>query len=423
MPFWDETSEESRKHGIPWALTCKSVKLAGQSIPNPLRSFKFTAAVVDHIPTDKPVYSKPKGYETVRYPLSGLVGTPGAKKASEAHNAPYLADDKCAVAALNQNVIDWLAGTEVLPKGTERRGAAAEQYRACLDVPTYTLFSNRTSASEEPAVVSLEMPHDSMHLAVGGFDVPKQHDSPIPEANGDMGEPDTAGFDPIFFFHHSFVDRVFWLRQHRHGSTERLDIEAGYPGTNSSDPGQGPTPGIEPHTALNLKTPLYPFTKDDETPYTSADCINIETDLGYRYGPGSLEDLPAPTKNAAPRRPVIKVSGNRAKIHGSFVISAFGNSNGGTVHLGSQGIFNRWNVDACTNCQSRLEVKAFIDVPPAASGLIAGVTEDMLSQPSSYRVQVRTHDGVIEARQTGQQPAENRAEATDGEPDFRFEIL
>jgi hypothetical protein len=33
----------------------------------------------------------------------------------------------------------------------------------------------------------------------------------------DRGENDTAGLDPIFFFHHCFVDRVFWLWQKKHG--------------------------------------------------------------------------------------------------------------------------------------------------------------------------------------------------------------
>ena len=55
-----------------------------------------------------------------------------------------------------------------------------------------------------------------------------------------MGENDTAGLDPIFFFHHCFVDRVFWLWQKKNGFTDHLDIFAEYPGTNSAD-SQGPT--------------------------------------------------------------------------------------------------------------------------------------------------------------------------------------
>ena len=74
LPFWDETSDDSLKSGIPSALTQETFELDGQTIPNPLRSFVFTANINDNISGDDPDYSKPKGYETVRYPLSGLVG-------------------------------------------------------------------------------------------------------------------------------------------------------------------------------------------------------------------------------------------------------------------------------------------------------------------------------------------------------------
>ena len=57
-----------------------------------------------------------------------------------------------------------------------------------------------------------------------------------------MGENDTAGLDPIFYFHHCFIDRVFWLWQVKHGLTDDLPIIDGYPGTNSAD-GQGADAG------------------------------------------------------------------------------------------------------------------------------------------------------------------------------------
>ena len=441
LPYWDETSTDSQVNGIPWALTRPTVKLNGKTIPNPLRSFKLTADIVDRIKDDQSIYSKPKGYKTVRYPLAGLVGTPERKQESENHNAQF--SDDVALRDLNQNVVDWLAGNVIVDGAPLKGGATATMYRQCLDTPSYTLFSNRTSANHwngdvsalggGPMVVSVEQPHDNIHLAVGGFDVqldggppiPGQNDeSPIRGANGDMGEPDTAGFDPIFFFHHCFVDRVFWLWQQRHGFTDELRIYDKYPGTNSSDD-QGPTPGIEPHMPLDLDTPLYPFHKADETPYTSADCINIETDLGYTYGAGSLLDLPAPTSTPAGARTIIAVTGiNRAKIHGSFVISAFAKMSGQTVHLGSQGVFNRWNAEGCANCRNHLEVKGFFDVPPAATGQVPGATEALVADENSYAVQVRTHDRVIHPHQSAPQLAAGRATAADDDdqPDFRFEI-
>ena len=72
LPFWDETSDASLINGIPWALTNEKFVLDGQSIDNPLRSFRFPANIKDHIQFDPATdYSKPKDYETVRYPLSG----------------------------------------------------------------------------------------------------------------------------------------------------------------------------------------------------------------------------------------------------------------------------------------------------------------------------------------------------------------
>jgi tyrosinase len=55
----------------------------------------------------------------------------------------------------------------------------------------------------DAAIVALEAPHNSIHLAVGGYDVTtvagQDGDaSPIVGANGDMGENDTAALDPIF---------------------------------------------------------------------------------------------------------------------------------------------------------------------------------------------------------------------------------
>jgi|GEM_PF-454253 len=431
LPFWDETSADSLANGIPWALTRQTVELDGQTIPNPLRSFTFNAEIVDLAKAHNIDFSKPNGYETVRYPQSGLVGTPDDRAATTAHNAQYEDYDR-NVALLNQNIVNWLAGTELINGRSDPEGQIADRYQKCLDAPNYTVFSNKTSAQQwndevsskarpGPRVESLELPHNGIHLAIGGFDVPRQDRSPIDGANGDMGENDTAAFDPIFFFHHCFVDRVFWLWQERHGATDQLDIIAGYKGTNSSD-SQGATPGIEPETPLTVYTPLYPFTKADGTPYTSADSINIAK-LGVTYGPGSLEGPPARSTTTGPDSRVIAVSGiNRGNISGSFLVSAFGTTGGQRVHLGTEAILSRWNVNECANCQTHLEVKAFFGVPPAASGVMRAATEDMLSETSSYDVEVHTRAGVITPGGPTQSASGGLRAMIGDQPNFRFEI-
>jgi tyrosinase len=231
-------------------------------------------------------------------------------------------------------VVNWLTmkTVNIPPDGTNQSGpipaGVYSQFINCLNVPKYTVFSNTTSMQQwnelnDTPVVALEAPHNDIHLAVGGYDVtnvPGQNGdaSPIVGANGDMGENDTAALDPIFYFHHCNIDRMFWLWQKKWGKTDTLDIIPNYPGTNSSD-NQGATPGIPPNTWLDLNTPLNPFTRkvaDREMVYTSVDCINIERQLGYTYSAGSLETLPQPRALVANRSTnVVHISGiNRAQM-------------------------------------------------------------------------------------------------------------
>jgi tyrosinase len=407
LPFWDECADDSLTKGIPWALTQETFELDGETIPNPLRSFVFTRGIKDNISGDNPDYSKPKGYETVRYPLSGLVGTDADRTATAAHNAQY-PDYDTNVDLLNQNIVNWLTGTVIVNGKPTSGGHVADKFRSCLNAPNYTVFSNTTSAAEwnfnhagggTPAVVPLESPHNSIHLSVGGFDVPGVFDaSPIDGANGDMGENDTAGLDPIFFFHHCFIDRVFWLWQKKNGHTDRLDIIPEFPGTNSVD-SQGPTPGTVPNSWLTLESPLDPFKKSEggkERAYTSLDCINIEKQLGFTYGPGSLEEAPTLAAAAAAPSHVVAVTGiNRAPIRGSFLVSVFGNVGGQRVHLGTDAVLSRWNVQYCANCQTHLEVKSFVNVPASGHAALAATTPEALASTASYDVEIHTRDGVI----------------------------
>jgi tyrosinase len=396
LPYWDETSDDSLKNGIPSALTQENFVLDGTPIFNPLRSFVFTKSIKDNISGDNPDYSKPKGYETVRYPLSGLVGNDAEKAQTQAHNAKY-PDYGENVKLLNQNIANWLTSSIVV-EGQTIPTNVKDKYAASLDAPNYTVFSNTTSAAQWNAdldsgampVVSLESPHNSIHLAVGGFDVPTYDRSPIEGANGDMGENDTAGLDPIFFFHHCYVDRVFWLWQQRHGFTDHLEVIAEYPGTNSVD-SQGPTPGTMPNSWLTLNSPLDPFRKregNEERPYTSLDCINIETQLGYRYSAGSLEQKRARAlSQEGHSKKVIRVSGiNRAPIRGSFLVSAYATIGGKKYHLGTEAVLSRWNVQGCANCQTHLETKAFIG--------LHGFQENTLTA-AAFEVEIRTRDGVL----------------------------
>jgi tyrosinase len=412
LPFWDECSPDSLANGIPWALTQEKYTFeTGEEIDNPLRSFTFPRKIVDHLTTDStddnedpnnPSYTKPKGYITVRYPLSGIVGTKKERAATKEHNDKYGYHEdgsydpgayETCVKELNKNVVAWLTSSiivngQIIPTNVHKK------YEDCLNAPNYTVFSNTTSAAEwnglledgAPPIVPLEAPHNSIHLAVGGFDTPNYDRAPIPGANGDMGENDTAGLDPIFFFHHCFVDRVFWLWQKRHGCTEQLKIKAGYPGTNSVD-SQGPTPGTAPNSWLTLESPLDPFLIMEggkERACTSNDCVNIEK-LGYTYGAGSFESQPALiAQGQGERTRRVHPQGiSRSHIRGSFLISLVGEIDGNKRVLGTEAVLSRWHVDGCANCQTHLLAR------PVFS--LHGLGEEALPK-SAISVEVHTRD-------------------------------
>jgi len=391
LPYWDETDSQALTSGVPWALTVATVELDGQTIPNPLRSFVFPVTITDNISTDDSLYTKPKGYETVRYPFSGLEGTSEARQESAQHNSQWTYDE--GVQVLNQNIVNWLTmpTVNIDPDGTNPSGpihaGVHQQFIDCLNAPNYTVFSNTTSMQQwnelhdGVPVVALEAPHNSIHLAVGGYDVtsvPGQNSdaSPIVGANGDMGENDTAALDPIFYFHHCNIDRVFWLWQKKWRQTKTLEIIPEYPGTNSSD-NQGSTPGIAPNTWLGLDTPLNPFTRrgdGKETVYTSRDCIDIEGQLGYSYTDGSLQEAPPLTAVAPARsRRVLHVSGiNRAPIKGSFIVAAYARIGGKTYLIGINSVLSRWAVAGCANCQTHLDVKSAFALRHLSDASVAG---------------------------------------------------
>lgn len=381
LPFWDECSLQSQQNGIPRALTDETWLLDGERIDNPLRSFVLPMAIRDDLAADdgsdpnSPNYSKPVGYETVRYPLSGLVGTEQDRQATRDHNAGF-PNYAANVKTLDANIMAWL--TMPVFSGGKTRGLVVDRFVACLDAPNYTLFSNKTSQDAwnkvdphaVPQVVSLEDPHNFIHLAVGGYDVPAYNASPIAGANGDMGENDTAALDPIFYFHHCFIDYTFWIWQQRHGFTRHFTIDPQDPGAYYDVPSSPPPAGANPGDQLSMSTPLLPFTRSDGSSYVSSDCIDIESQLGYGYGPGSLDGYAKPPlsplmASAPGSGRALRVRGlDRSKIPGSFIIAAYAPSADGSHRLiGADAVLSRWTVKGCANCQSHLRAGSIFPLP------------------------------------------------------------
>lgn len=385
LPYWNQiAAADDTSNPIPDIFLRKEyVFKNGIKVPNPLYSYRFQKAIHDRLsPIPDADYSKDYDYETVRYPFSGLVGTSDVA-ATDAHNQLMNSlGEQTTTGFLQSNVSNWLIGTVINDQGKKIGGGTTDNYIRSLFAPNYTVYSNTTSAQRwnddnfdsskagdtakaDLAVVPIEKPHNAIHLAVGGFDVPGiANYSFVPDANGDMGENDTAAFDPIFYFHHCFIDLMFWAWQLKHKKGKKLDIIPKYPGTNSVDY-QGPTPGISGGTWLGLDTPLDPFVNDTTgEPMTSNDVTNI-FDLGYHYDglAKELSEFEDPDKSATPH---IRISGiSRADAKGSFFLSAWAsepNSDTQTL-VGVEPVLSRWHVAGCANCGTHLNVSTVISLP------------------------------------------------------------
>jgi tyrosinase len=414
LPFWDECFDRDADVQLPEILTSPTFPLDGDD-NNPLYSYKFAYAVSDDAARDNLRWDKPAGYDTVRYPLSGLVGTPLDREATFLHNSAYT-DPKTSASYLNSNIKAWLNGAPDItpddPKNPTRTPAPSEttsvvdRYQKCLRAPSYTVFSNKLSAdaytkeqhlNTPQGYTSLESPHNSIHLAVGGFYQRASYNANhILGANGDMGENETAAFDPIFFLHHAFVDYTFWMWQKLRGKTAAgsLDLDTfanrhpPFPGTFSTG-----LPGQQVFTELTLSSPLAPFVKADGTAYVSLDVVDIVNQLGYDYGPGSLDQsllMGSPEPATA-----FKISHdiNREQIAGSFVIRTYAypkNREDLKVEIGREAILSRWSVARCANCQGKTEASSIVPIYPA---LIKALDKNGDGSNIEYHAELTTRSG------------------------------
>jgi tyrosinase len=410
LPYWDEClAVGSNDNPVPWILTAPTFDLDGET-SNPLYSYTLQAPIAD-TSADQDRYAKHEGYTTVRYPRSGLVGTIEDKAKTEIHNAAF-ADVATNADYLNANLKAWLDGTvQILPdKDTPNvpdTYSVAARYKISLDAPNYTVFSNKASMAQwikkqsgSAHGYALEDGHNAIHLAVGGFYQKNQYNAdPIRGANGDMGDNETAGFDPIFYLHHAFVDYVFWTWQRKHALTAKgsLTVDPTYDGTTS----QG-DPAFPKGTKLGTTSQLEPFKKPSGDGYfTSEDLTDIENldgDLAYTYAPGSLDVLLNPPKDGlqapAPPLGVVHISDiSRADRAGSFVIRTFARKpSGEEVEIGRDAVLSRWSVAGCRNCQGHLDEHSFIR---ADEGLVKGLGLDSYEGlQGRLRVEIQTREAV-----------------------------
>ena len=365
------------------------------------------------------------------------MGTEEDRVKTKIHNAAF-PDKAQNTKILNANVTEWLLGTVKIPDDdvhTRRPDTYSvyARYLRCLLAPNYTVFSNTSSQNkwiedhgQDPAshyVVSLESPHNAIHLAVGGFYQKGEYNaSPIRGANGDMGDNETAGFDPIFFFHHCFIDYTFAVWQRLHKLTKRgdLTIIPRYPGTILEE---GQPPNFPPGTAIDMNTPLIPFINPRSgREYTSNDATDL-SELGIVYGPGSLDPIvplasemerteKSPYEIIQPKisdpmtlegsnpdgaNPFSRIKWvhniSRTQYAGSFVVRLYAKGHDGTeVEVGREPILSRNDVTGCRNCQNHLDVNVYVPLDPATLARLEGPAKKEVE----WSVKVHARDGVHE---------------------------
>ena len=304
LHYWDAASKESKSEGLPHIVTAEHVYIDGEYVRNPLLEFKLPLPIEDDVETTEnssQFYVKQAGYHTCRYPYSGIQNPEDAKATAEAHNDSIDGRDETAQSLLQENIIGWLT------KGNRDRPGVIWQFEHCLETTDYNPLSNTSSVKIFPGDYSLEQPHNDLHVAIGGFTQPETNedgsvkldaqgnfcwDGPIEGANGDMGANEVASYDPVFFLHHSNIDRMLWVWQKKHKKTNpftfRID-NSDEEDKGISNSGQGATPNQTWGQKLNENTILYPFQDEYGVPRTSKDCINIVSQLDYDYSIGSLD--------------------------------------------------------------------------------------------------------------------------------------
>lgn len=221
MPYWDWAMDASLPT-IMGATTASanvtvtkmvSGQLRNVTIANPLYRYRLQIPNDPNVMIPRPFTSSPRTSETVRNPT--------VKKSY------YVSRPTNTNSAM-------LSAASDLKRDVVRALSLSTEYNA---------FSNMADGAD-----SLEGPHGYVHVIVGG-------------TNGHMTSIELAAFDPIFYFHHANVDRLFALWQALYPDS--------YLSANSSD-------------FPNQDTPLNPFRKTDNQYWTSRLARDVKV-FGYTY--------------------------------------------------------------------------------------------------------------------------------------------
>lgn len=187
FPYWDWAGKDVPENGLPPVLYEEKVEIVAargkkQTVNNPLSFFSYVGGV-------------PSDFSDEKDDTTGQVAY--FSKWQRTYRYAYSTPDP------EDSHIDLLQKAfKAGAKDLRRRVALLFTFNDDEDSAiAWDDFSNHTAESKREMDFvnrgSLEGVHDTVHLLLGG--------------NGQMSYPDYAGFDPIFFLHHSNVDRLLAL--------------------------------------------------------------------------------------------------------------------------------------------------------------------------------------------------------------------
>ncbi|ERF74869.1 hypothetical protein EPUS_03253 [Endocarpon pusillum Z07020] len=213
VPYWDWAASAAMPSSLTSSTLTINTPTGSRSVTNPLFRYDF------HPPIGAPDFPSGEGFQ----------------------NAPYTTRSSRAASNLNANAASIHDRT----------------YLLLSRQTSYPPFSNNAYVdSRGNQYDSVESIHDTIHGLIGGW----------------MGLVPYSAFDPVFFLHHTNVDRMFAIFQ---------AINPGsYVGSQTNRAGTFTT---APGTTENVNTPLTPFHSDAGTAlYTSAN-VRSTRSFGYTY--------------------------------------------------------------------------------------------------------------------------------------------
>ncbi|KAL4246233.1 hypothetical protein ABKN59_009367 [Abortiporus biennis] len=286
-PYWDWSNAEVGETGFPAVFQNKDVMILDwdgktkvrfdEKYGNPLHCFVF-----DKIPKDAP----PDDPETPLVHFTKWERTDGWATL-ESSPQPLPVDDYVQLnQALTESPPDPTYHTETVAiLRSKLYSLFSYPLRAANDQDKSLYWNNFSNIGyqtqpgvQPPRFVwsSLEDPHNKIHLDIGG--------------NGDMAFNEMAAYDPIFFFHHCNVDRLYALWEYIYPDYWMGDGWSDDKKNSHDWVNNGGTWDLGSDAALKQTSRLAPFRKDTGADYwNSIDTRGLQEGVGrnkyYSYEP------------------------------------------------------------------------------------------------------------------------------------------